>query len=130
MSPWKWETWSVDDVPGLFCSTVQRPTFVLHADLTNPPHEPRIPPSLPPPARRCGSSCRSPTATCGKREVMSERSLDMSDILRHTSGTWSGDLQSGTGTASTESGALQNAKISFASRFNEPVTGSNPEELI
>ena len=54
----------------------------------------------------------------------------MPDILRHASGTWSGDLQSGAGTASTESGALQNAKISFASRFNEPMTGSNPEELI
>jgi osmotically inducible protein OsmC len=54
----------------------------------------------------------------------------MPDILRHASATWAGDLQSGTGTASSESGALRDAKVSFASRFNEPVTGSNPEELI
>jgi lipoyl-dependent peroxiredoxin len=54
----------------------------------------------------------------------------MPDILRHASGTWSGDLQSGTGTASTESGALRDAKVSFTSRFEDGVTGSNPEELI
>ena len=54
----------------------------------------------------------------------------MPDILRHATGTWSGDLMSGTGTASTESGALQNAKISFISRFEDGVTGSNPEELL
>jgi lipoyl-dependent peroxiredoxin len=54
----------------------------------------------------------------------------MPDILRHASGTWSGNLQSGTGTASTESGALHDAKVSFTSRFEEGVTGSNPEELI
>ncbi len=54
----------------------------------------------------------------------------MPDILRHASGTWAGDLQTGTGTASTESGALHDAKVSFATRFNEPMTGSNPEELI
>jgi lipoyl-dependent peroxiredoxin len=54
----------------------------------------------------------------------------MPDIQRHASGTWSGNLQSGTGTASTESGALRDAKVSFTSRFEEPVSGSNPEELI
>jgi osmotically inducible protein OsmC len=54
----------------------------------------------------------------------------MPDILRHATGTWSGDLMSGTGTASTESGALQDAKVSFTSRFEEGVTGSNPEELL
>jgi len=53
----------------------------------------------------------------------------MPDILRHGSGTWAGSLQSGTGTASTESGALRDAKVSFGSRFEE-ATGSNPEELI
>jgi osmotically inducible protein OsmC len=54
----------------------------------------------------------------------------MPDILRHASGTWSGDLLSGSGTASTESGALRDAKVSFTSRFEEGVTGSNPEELL
>ncbi len=54
----------------------------------------------------------------------------MPDILRHGSGTWAGDLPSGTGSASTESGALDHAKVTFATRFAEPQTGSNPEELL
>jgi len=54
----------------------------------------------------------------------------MPDILRHATGTWSGDLQSGSGTASTESGALRDARVSFTSRFVEGVTGANPEELL
>ncbi len=53
----------------------------------------------------------------------------MPDIPRHASATWSGDLASGSGTASTESGALQDAKVTFASRF-ENSGGSNPEELL
>lgn len=53
----------------------------------------------------------------------------MPDFLRNGSATWAGDLRSGTGTASTESGALQDAKITFVSRF-ENESGSNPEELI
>jgi osmotically inducible protein OsmC len=54
----------------------------------------------------------------------------MPDILRHGSGAWAGDLQTGAGSASTESGALDHAKVSFATRFAEPQTGSNPEELL
>jgi osmotically inducible protein OsmC len=53
----------------------------------------------------------------------------MPDILRRASASWSGDLASGTGTASTESGALRDARVSFKSRF-EDGAGSNPEELI
>ena len=53
----------------------------------------------------------------------------MPDIQRHASASWSGDLQSGTGHASTESGALRDATITFPSRF-ETGTGSNPEELL
>jgi lipoyl-dependent peroxiredoxin len=53
----------------------------------------------------------------------------MADLLRRATGTWAGDLRSGTGTASTESGALQDAKVSFVSRF-ENESGSNPEELL
>lgn len=53
----------------------------------------------------------------------------MADIQRHATGTWSGDLKNGKGTASTESGALSNAPITFPSRF-EHGEGSNPEELI
>jgi lipoyl-dependent peroxiredoxin len=54
----------------------------------------------------------------------------MPDILRHGTGTWRGDLMTGNGTASSESGALRDAKITFTTRFQEPITGSNPEELI
>ena len=53
----------------------------------------------------------------------------MPDLLRHATGTWAGDLTSGTGTASTESGALTNARVTFPSRF-ENAGGSNPEELL
>ncbi len=53
----------------------------------------------------------------------------MPDIQRHASATWEGDLRSGVGKASTESGALQDVSITFATRF-EDAPGSNPEELI
>jgi osmotically inducible protein OsmC len=53
----------------------------------------------------------------------------MSDLLRRASATWAGDLVSGNGSASTESGALRDAKMAFSSRF-ENAAGSNPEELL
>jgi len=54
----------------------------------------------------------------------------MATILRRATGTWSGgDLRSGSGTASTESGAVKDVRIAFSSRF-ENGAGSNPEELI
>jgi osmotically inducible protein OsmC len=53
----------------------------------------------------------------------------MPDLLRYATGSWAGDLMSGTGKASTPSGALQDATITFPSRF-EDAAGSNPEELI
>ncbi len=53
----------------------------------------------------------------------------MPDFLRNATATWAGDLASGSGSASTESGALRDARVTFSSRFeNNP--GSNPEELI
>ncbi|QFT62392.1 osmotically inducible protein OsmC [Roseivivax halotolerans] len=42
---------------------------------------------------------------------------------------WSGDLQSGTGEVSTESGALDKVQYGFNKRF-EGEPGSNPEELV
>jgi osmotically inducible protein OsmC len=56
----------------------------------------------------------------------------MPELLRYGSGTWNGDLQSGNGSASTESGVLQNAPVTFVTRFSDPhpVNGSNPEELL
>ncbi len=42
---------------------------------------------------------------------------------------WQGDLQSGTGHVSTESGALKDQPYGFNTRF-EGKAGSNPEELV
>lgn len=50
-------------------------------------------------------------------------------IHRKASAAWHGGLKDGSGTVSTESGALPNAPYSFARRF-EAEPGTNPEELI
>lgn len=53
----------------------------------------------------------------------------MPEIVRTGNGVWRGDLKSGRGSASTPSGALKDAPVTFGSRF-EAAGGSNPEELI
>ena len=50
-------------------------------------------------------------------------------MKRSASAMWNGDLKSGKGTISTESGLLSNAQYSFGTRF-ENGKGTNPEELI
>jgi osmotically inducible protein OsmC len=50
-------------------------------------------------------------------------------MKRNASAMWNGDLKTGKGTISTESGALSNTQYSFATRF-ENGAGTNPEELI
>lgn len=42
---------------------------------------------------------------------------------------WQGDLKTGKGSISTESGALENSPSSYAARFDSG-KGSNPEELL
>ncbi|GAA4315147.1 OsmC family protein [Nibribacter koreensis] len=42
---------------------------------------------------------------------------------------WNGGLKDGKGTVSTQSGTLD-ARYSFGTRFEDDVTGTNPEELI
>ena len=50
-------------------------------------------------------------------------------IKKHGSAEWSGGLQDGTGTVSTQSGVLNAVQYGFNKRFgDEP--GTNPEELI
>lgn len=50
-------------------------------------------------------------------------------MIRKGSAVWKGDLKSGTGSTSTESGVLNDVHYSFTKRFgDEP--GTNPEELI
>ncbi len=50
-------------------------------------------------------------------------------MKRSASAVWTGDLKSGKGAISTESGVLSGAPYSFKTRF-EQGTGTNPEELI
>jgi osmotically inducible protein OsmC len=53
----------------------------------------------------------------------------MSAMKRKASARWQGDLKTGKGLVSTESGALENTSYSFTTRF-ENAKGTNPEELI
>jgi len=48
---------------------------------------------------------------------------------RKASAVWNGDLKSGKGTISSDSGALKETQYSFSTRFENGV-GTNPEELI
>ena len=48
---------------------------------------------------------------------------------RNAKAQWKGDLRSGQGTLSSDSGVLSNTPYSFKDRF-EQGTGTNPEELL
>jgi osmotically inducible protein OsmC len=50
-------------------------------------------------------------------------------MKRNASAIWHGDLKSGKGSISTESGTLKETQYSFGTRFENGV-GTNPEELI
>lgn len=50
-------------------------------------------------------------------------------MKRSASAVWNGSIKEGSGTISTESGALRKAAYSFSTRFEES-PGTNPEELI
>ena len=50
-------------------------------------------------------------------------------MKRSASAMWNGDLKTGKGTLSTDSGVLANIQYSFATRF-ENGKGTDPEELI
>ena len=50
-------------------------------------------------------------------------------MQRKASAVWSGDLKSGKGTLSTDSGVLKQTAYSFHSRFESGI-GTNPEELL
>jgi osmotically inducible protein OsmC len=53
----------------------------------------------------------------------------INDMKRKASAVWRGDLKSGKGTISSESGVLKETQYSFNTRF-ENGAGTNPEELI
>ena len=50
-------------------------------------------------------------------------------MKRKASAQWQGDLKTGKGQVSTDSGVLENAAYSFTTRF-ENEKGTNPEELV
>jgi osmotically inducible protein OsmC len=50
-------------------------------------------------------------------------------MKRKASVQWQGDLKTGNGTVSTDSGVLNDTPYSFAKRFGEE-KGTNPEELV
>ena len=50
-------------------------------------------------------------------------------MQRKASAVWQGDLKSGKGNITTDSGVLSNTQYSFSARF-ESGKGTNPEELI
>ena len=50
-------------------------------------------------------------------------------MKRNASAQWQGDLKTGKGTVSTDSGVLTETPYSFSTRF-ESGKGTNPEELI
>ncbi len=50
-------------------------------------------------------------------------------MKRHASAQWNGDVKTGKGTVSTQSGVLSQTQYSFSTRF-ENGNGTNPEELI
>ncbi|WP_172328769.1 OsmC family protein [Mangrovicoccus sp. HB161399] len=50
-------------------------------------------------------------------------------IRKHGSAVWRGELKTGTGTVSTQSGALDSQPYGFNTRF-EDKAGTNPEELV
>src|SRR5208283_4938732 len=59
--------------------------------------------------------------------VKSERGESF--MQRKASAVWQGDLKSGKGSISTDSGTLKNTQYSFSTRFENGV-GTNPEELL
>ncbi|HTV76302.1 MAG TPA: OsmC family protein, partial [Candidatus Baltobacteraceae bacterium] len=50
-------------------------------------------------------------------------------MKRKASAVWQGDLKSGKGNISTESGVLKQTQYSFSTRFENGI-GTNPEELV
>lgn len=56
-------------------------------------------------------------------------SYDICLVKRTAKAVWKGDLKSGKGIISTESGVLKETQYSFGSRFESGI-GTNPEELI
>jgi lipoyl-dependent peroxiredoxin len=64
-----------------------------------------------------------------KRSKAVKSETGESFMQRKASAVWQGDLKSGKGSISTDSGTLKNTQYSFSTRFENGV-GTNPEELL
>lgn len=51
-------------------------------------------------------------------------------MSKYANADWQGTAKEGKGTISTETGALNKAPFTFASRFGDAKDGTNPEELV
>ncbi|EAR50414.1 osmotically inducible protein OsmC [Oceanicola granulosus HTCC2516] len=51
-------------------------------------------------------------------------------IKKHGSAHWAGEIKTGKGAVSTETGVLNGAPYGFNTRFEGAASGTNPEELI
>jgi osmotically inducible protein OsmC len=93
-------------------------------------------------SRGCGAQCGAPPhlrAAAGTRHAPHRRACAQArgtpnsrgaiTMKRTASAVWNGDLKTGKGTVSTQSGVLNGTQYSFGTRF-ESGTGTNPEELI
>jgi lipoyl-dependent peroxiredoxin len=58
-----------------------------------------------------------------------EREKGANSMQRKANAVWQGDLKSGKGSISTDSGTLKQTQYSFSTRFENGV-GTNPEELL
>src|SRR5690606_5787622 len=74
--------------------------------------------------------CSVRHAACWVGHALSQRVIGVEHMTTKTgSAVWKGGFKDGSGTISTETGALNNAPYGVASRF-ESGQGTNPEELI
>src|SRR5271157_4513215 len=64
-----------------------------------------------------------------ERPIAGKSETGESSMQRKASAVWQGDLKSGKGSISTDSGTLKSAQYSFGTRFENGV-GTNPEELL
>src|SRR5258707_14163303 len=72
--------------------------------------------------------CKGSTYLTGSLEFVQVRER-RNYMQRKASAVWQGDLKSGKGAISTESGTLKQTQYSFSTRFENGV-GTNPEELL
>jgi lipoyl-dependent peroxiredoxin len=76
------------------------------------------------------TSVKEEAATAMERIRTTKKGKIMADIQRSAEAVWSGDLKSGQGSITTDTGVLKNTPYSFKTRFENEKQGTNPEELI